>query len=264
MDLHLEDKVVVISGAAGKEGSIGATILNRLAEEGAIPAVIDRNDRGFGYVEKIQKKGIDAIFCQTDVTKPEQIKKAMDTIAEKYGRIDVVLNNVGVNDGVGLDASYEEFMDSLKLNMVSYFLIVKHALPLLKKSRGNILNIGSKVALTGQGRTSGYAASKGGVLGLTREWAVDLIPFGIRSNAIIIAESWTPSYDTWIKTLPHGEEKLNSIIKKIPFENRMTTTDEIANVCLFTISDRSSHTTGQFIFVDGGYVHLDRSLLTEE
>ncbi|EAR02292.1 SDR family oxidoreductase [Maribacter sp. HTCC2170] len=263
MDLGLKDKVVVISGAAGMKGSIGETILQNLVNEGAIPAVIDRNDRGFGYISEIQEKGVDAIFCKTDVTDPDQIKKALDTIAGKYGRIDAVINNVGVNDGVGLDASYEEFMNSLKLNMVSYFLIVKHALPFLKKSKGNILNIGSKVALTGQGRTSGYAASKGGVLGLTREWAVDLIKYGIRSNAIIIAESWTPAYDTWIKTLVDGEEKLKSIIKKIPLENRMTTTQEIANTCLFTISERSSHTTGQFITVDGGYVHLDRSLLTE-
>ena len=264
MDLNLKGKVVVISGAAGKEGSIGETILRRLAEEGAIPAVIDRNDRGFGYIKKIQQQGIDALFCQTDVTDPPQIENAINTIVQKYGRIDVVLNNVGVNDGVGLDGSYDAFMNSLKLNLVSYFLVVKHALPLLKKSNGNILNIGSKVALTGQGRTSGYAASKGGVLGLTREWAVDLVPYGIRSNAIIIAESWTPSYDTWIKTLPDGEEKLKSIVKNIPLENRMTTTDEIADICLFTISERSSHTTGQFIFVDGGYVHLDRSLLTEQ
>ncbi|WP_149303288.1 SDR family oxidoreductase [Pareuzebyella sediminis] len=264
MDLNLRGKVVVISGAAGKEGSIGETILQRLVGEGAIPALIDRNDRGHGYIKAIQQKGIDAIFCQTDVTNPKEIEHALTSISEKYGRIDVVLNNVGVNDGVGLDASYEEFMDSLKLNMVSYFLIVKHALPLLKKSKGNILNIGSKVALTGQGRTSGYAASKGGVLALTREWAVDLIPYGIRSNAIIIAESWTPSYDTWIKTIPDGAKKLQSIVKKIPLENRMTTPDEIANVCLFTISDRSSHTTGQYIFVDGGYVHLDRALLTED
>ncbi|HZJ19803.1 MAG TPA: SDR family oxidoreductase [Pricia sp.] len=263
MDLHLKNKVVVISGAAGKEGSIGETILQRLAEEGAIPAVIDRNERGLGYVEKIRKNGIDAIFCRTDVTRPDQVKNAVDTIAKKYGHIDVVLNNVGVNDGVGLGASYEEFMDSLKLNLVSYFLVVKHALPLLKKSKGNILNIGSKVALTGQGNTSGYAAAKGGVLGLTREWAVDLVKYGIRSNAIIIAESWTPSYDTWIKTLENGEEKLKSIVNKIPLDNRMTTTQEIADTCLFTISERSSHTTGQFIFVDGGYVHLDRALLTK-
>ncbi len=263
MDLGLKDKVVVISGAAGKEGSIGETILQNLVNEGAIPAVIDRNDRGFDYIEQIRKKGIDAIFCKTDVTNPEQIKKAVDTITEKYGKIDVVINNVGVNDGIGLDATYEEFMNSLKLNVVSYFLVVKHALPYLKKSKGNILNIGSKVALTGQGKTSGYAASKGAVLGLTREWAVDLIKYGIRSNAIIIAESWTPAYDTWIKTLEDGAEKLKSIVKKIPLENRMTTPQEIADVCLFTISERSSHTTGQFITVDGGYVHLDRSLLTE-
>jgi L-fucose dehydrogenase len=154
-------------------------------------------------------------------------------------------------------------MWSLKLNMVSYFLVVKHALPHLKSSKGNILNIGSKVGLTGQGGTSGYAASKGGVLGLTREWAVDLIKDGIRVNAIIIAESFTPAYAAWIKTLENGEEKLKSIINKIPLENRMTTPDEIAHTALFTISNKSSHTTGQFLFCDGGYVHLDRSLLTE-
>jgi len=263
MDLGLKDKIVVISGAAGMQGSIGETILQNLVNEGAIPAVIDRNDRGYGYIEKIKEKGIDAIFCKTDVTDPEQIKKAVETITKKYGRIDVVINNVGVNDGVGLEASYEEFMNSLKLNMVSYFLIVKYALPYLKNAKGNILNIGSKVALTGQGKTSGYAAAKGGVLGLTREWAVDLVTFGIRSNAIIIAESWTPAYDTWIKTLEDGKTKLEEIVKKIPLENRMTTTQEIADACLFTISERSSHTTGQFITVDGGYVHLDRSLLTQ-
>jgi L-fucose dehydrogenase len=143
--------------------------------------------------------------------------------------------DVGVNDGVGLDASYEDFMWSLKLNLVSYFLVVKHALPLLKESEGNILNIGSKVALTGQGGTSGYAASKGGILGLTREWAVDLIKYNIRSNAIIIAESWTPAYDAWIKTLENGEEKLKSIINKIPLENRMTTPAEIADQCLILL-----------------------------
>ena len=197
------------------------------------------------------------------MTDPDQIENAVNTIAKKYGRIDVVINNVGVNDGVGLNASYQDFMWSLKLNLVSYFLVVKHALPYLKYSKGNILNIGSKVGLTGQGGTSGYAASKGGVLGLTREWAVDLIKAGIRVNAIIIAESFTPAYAAWIKTLENGEEKIKSIINKIPLENRMTTTDEIAHTALFTISNKSSHTTGQFLFCDGGYVHLDRSLLTE-
>ncbi|SHJ85787.1 L-fucose dehydrogenase [Maribacter aquivivus] len=263
MDLKLKDKVVVVTGAAGLKGSIGETIVQHLAAEGAIPVIVCRNDRGFGYEKELQDKGIDALFVKTDLSDHVQIEKAVREIEEKYGEIHALINNVGVNDGAGLDASLDDFMYSLKLNMVSYFAMAKYCLPMLKKTRGNILNIGSKVALTGQGGTSGYAASKGGVFGLTREWAVDLIKFGIRSNAIVIAESWTPAYDAWIKTLDNGEEKLEAIVKKIPLENRMTMPAEIADQCLFTISEKSSHTTGQFITVDGGYVHLDRSLLTE-
>jgi len=263
MDLHLKNKVVVVTGAAGIKGSIGETIVQSLANEGAIPVIVCRNDRGYGYEKELKEKGIDALFVKTDLKNPLEIEAAAKIIGEKYGRIDALINNVGVNDGAGLDASIEDFMNSLQLNLVSFFAMTKYCLPYIKKSKGNILNIGSKVALTGQGRTSGYAASKGGVLGLTREWAVDLIKDSIRVNAIIIAESWTPAYDTWIQTLENGQEKLQSIVKKIPLENRMTTPQEIADTCLFAISDRSSHTTGQFITVDGGYVHLDRSLLTE-
>lgn len=263
MDLGLKDKIVVVTGAAGVSGSIGETIIQALANEGATPVIVDRNDRGHSYVAELQEREIDSIFVQTDLSKPEQIKAAAKTIGERYGRIDALINNIGVNDGAGLDASMEDFMYSLQLNLVSFFAMTKYCLPYIKKVKGNILNIGSKVGMTGQGRTSGYAAAKGGVLGLTREWAVDLIKEGIRSNAIIIAESWTPSYDTWIKTMENGEEKLKAITKKIPLGNRMTTPQEIADVCLFTISEKSSHTTGQFITVDGGYVHLDRALLTE-
>lgn len=264
MDLGLKNKIVVVTGAAGIKGSIGETIVQSLANEGAIPVIVCRNDRGYGYQKELQERGIDAIFVKTDLSDPAQIEKAAKTIGDKYGHIDVLINNVGVNDGAGLDASIDDFMYSLKLNLVSFFAMTKYCLPYIIKAKGNILNIGSKVALTGQGGTSGYAASKGGVLGLTREWAVDLIKHNVRSNAIIIAESWTPAYDNWIKTLDDGAEKLKSIVKKIPLENRMTTPQEIADSCLFTISEKSSHTTGQFIFVDGGYVHLDRSLLTDQ
>ena len=263
MDLNLKDKVVVVTGAAGIKGSIGETIVQHLAAEGAIPVIVCRNDRGYGYEKELKDKGIDALFVKTDLSDVSQIEAAAKVIEEKYGKIDALINNVGVNDGASLDSSIDDFMYSLKLNMISYFAMAKYCLPMLKKVKGNILNIGSKVALTGQGGTSGYAASKGGVFGLTREWAVDFVAHGMRCNAIVIAESWTPAYDNWIKTLENGEEKLASIVKKIPLENRMTTPAEIADQCLFTISDKSSHTTGQFITVDGGYVHLDRSLLTE-
>ncbi len=261
MDLELKDKIVVVTGAAGLKGSIGETLVQALANEGATPIIIDISPRGEVYANALRNRGIDSIFINTDLTDPKQIEKAANLIGEKYGRIDALINNIGVNDGVGLEASVEDFMKSIKLNLVSFFAATKYCLPYLKIAKGNILNIGSKVALTGQGNTSGYAAAKGGVLGLTREWAVDLIKYGIRSNAIIISESWTPSYNTWIQSLENGEKKLKSIIKKIPLENRMTTPQEIADVCLFTISKKSSHTTGQFITVDGGYVHLDRALL---
>ena len=254
MDLQLKDKIVIVTGAAGIKGSIGETIVQSLANEGAIPVIVCRNDRGYGYEKELQEKGIDALFVKTDVTETKQIEAAVKII---------VANNVGVNDGAGLDASIDDFMWSLKLNLISYFAMTKYCLPYIIKSKGNILNIGSKVALTGQGGTSGYAASKGGVLALTREWAVDLIKEGIRVNALIIAESWTPAYDNWIKTIENGEEKLKAIVNKIPLENRMTTPQEIADSCLFTISNKSSHTTGQYILIDGGYVNLDRSLLTE-
>ena len=263
MQTKLQGKVVVVSGGAGLEGSIGRVLVQRLADEGALPAIIDRSPRGADHAKALQDSGIDAHFAQADLTDPDQIADAVASIAGKFGRIDVLINNVGVNDGVGLDGSVEDFMKSVQLNLVSYWCLAKYCFPYLKESRGNVLNIGSKVALTGQGNTSAYAASKGGVLALTREWAVDFVRHGMRSNALIIAESYTPSYETWISGLENGDAKLRAINKQIPLGNRMTSPDEIANTALFLISDLSSHTTGQYVFVDGGYVHLDRALLPQ-
>lgn len=263
MDLNLKDKVVIVAGGAGEKGSISETILKALVEEGAIPAIIDVHNRGSSYAEVFNQNGIDAAFFKADLTKEIEVEQAVVAVIEKYKKIDVVVNVVGSNDGVGLDKSAEDFIESLKLNLVSYFLTVKYALPELKKSKGNIVNIGSKVALTGQGGTSAYAAAKGGVLAMTREWAIDLVNDGIRVNSIVIAECWTPSYASWLKTLDAGEKKRQSIIEKIPLGKRMTTPREIADTVLFTISEKSSHTTGQFLFVDGGYVHLDRAMLGE-
>ena len=117
MDLNLRGKVVLVTGGAGKKGSIGETIVRALAGEGALPAIVDRNARGFEYMEELQAQGVDALFAQADVTDPQQLKGAVEQVAHKYSRIDALVNNVGVNDGVGLDGTYEQFMLSLKLNL---------------------------------------------------------------------------------------------------------------------------------------------------
>jgi L-fucose dehydrogenase len=151
-------------------------------------------------------------------------------------------------------------MESIKRNLAHYYTMAQLVLPELKKNKGAIVNIGSKTSVTGQGGTSGYAAANGGRNALTREWAVELLPYGIRVNCVVVAECFTPLYDKWIHNFENPKEKLLSITEKIPLENRMTTTDEIANAVVFLLSDRSSHTTGQLIYIDGGYTHLDRAI----
>ncbi|GAO44548.1 SDR family oxidoreductase [Flavihumibacter petaseus] len=256
MDLQLKDKVILVTGGAK---GIGEGIVRVLAQEGAIPVIIGRDVKdNSNLVKQLEAKGQQAFQVAAELNDPANCEKAIKAVVGQFGRIDGLVNNAGKNDGVGLEhGSYTGFMESLHRNLVHYYLMAHFALPYLKKSKGHIVNISSKTAETGQGNTSAYAASNGGRNALTREWAVELLPYGIRVNCIIVAECWTPQYETWIQTLPDPAAKLASINARIPFENRMTTAEEIANTTAFLLSERSSHTTGQLIHVDGGYVHLD-------
>ena len=256
MNLNLKNKVIIVTGGAK---GIGEGIIKVLANEEAIPVIIGRN--GTNNQKTLDEIGGNGFQVVAELSNPEDCKRAIEKVIEKYGKIDGLVNNAGVNDGVGLEnGNYEAFVKSLHSNLIHYYLMAQYALPYLKISKGNIVNIGSKTAETGQGGTSAYAASNGGRNALTREWAVELLPYRIRVNAVIVAECYTPLYDKWLKTLPNPEETLAKITRKIPFENRMTTAEEIANMVTFLLSDKSSHTTGQLIYVDGGYVHLDRAI----
>lgn len=259
MDLQLKGKSIIVTGGAK---GIGLGIAKVLATEGAIPIIIGRSEAdNQAAVAAIESANGRAHFITAELTNPVDCERAVNEVLAIAGRIDGLVNNAGVNDGVGLEnGNYESFMASLHKNLVHYYLMAQFALPALKKSAGSIVNIGSKTAETGQGNTSAYAASNGGRNALTREWAVELLKYGIRVNAVIVAECFTPLYESWIKTFDHPEEQLKMIADKIPLGKRMTTAEEIANMVAFLLSKKSSHTTGQLIHVDGGYTHLDRAV----
>jgi L-fucose dehydrogenase len=259
MDLQLKDKVIIVTGGAK---GIGGAIVRACAAEGAIPVIVNRpGDAGKKLHAELSAGGAKAHLIETELMEPQNCEHVVKETIDRFGSIDCLVNNAGVNDGVGLEkSSPDDYVASLRRNLLHYFNMAHYALPHLKKTKGSIVNISSKTAVTGQGNTSGYASSKGAQLALTREWAVELLPYGIRVNAIVPAEVMTPLYQKWLKTFPNPEEKLKGITARIPLGKRMTLDDEIAWAVVFLLSPKSGHTTGQWLFVDGGYVHLDRAI----
>ncbi len=259
MDLQLKDKVYIVTG--GSKG-IGEAISRHIVAEGGKLVIATRSKEATEALAKelrMTEATVHTVIGDLqDVTACERV--IQETIAE-FGRIDGIVNNAGVNDGASLEKGPAAFRASINLNLFHYYDLVHYALPYLKESKGSIVNVSSKVALTGQGQTSGYAAAKGAQLALTREWAAALLPYSIRVNAILPAEVMTPLYRKWLdNSFEDPAAKEAEIVSNIPFEKRMTTADEIAAMCVFLLSSKSGHTTGQFMIVDGGYVHLDRSL----
>jgi NAD(P)-dependent dehydrogenase (short-subunit alcohol dehydrogenase family) len=258
MDLHLKDKVILVTGGAK---GIGAAIARICTQEAAVPVTVDRDENaGKQLQEQLGPSGKSGMIT-TDLSIPENCALAVEEAVRVFGRVDALVNNAGVNDKVGLEqGNPAQYVASLNRNLLHYYNMTHYALPYLKQSQGVIINIGSKTAVTGQGNTSGYASSKGAIMALTREWAAELLPYAIRVNTVIPAEVMTPLYRDWLNSFPNPETKLRTILEKIPLKNRMTTDEEIAAMVVFLISERSGHTTGQHIFVDGGYTHLDRAL----
>ena len=260
MDLGLKDKVIIVTGGGA---GIGAGITRACVDEGARVVVLGRRSENVReFMAEMAATGASCELIEAHLEDVTRCKGAIIEVEERFGSIYGLVNNAGVNDGVGLESgSVEKFVDSLQKNLIHYYALAHYALPALKRSQGSIVNISSKVAITGQGGTSGYAASKGAQLALTREWAAELLPYGIRVNAVLPAEVMTPLYRRWLDTLGNPEERLKEITDKIPLGRRMTLASEIAAATVFLLSPtQSGHTTGQHLIVDGGYVHLDRAL----
>lgn len=257
MDLGLEGKVVVVTGGGA---GIGAAISRALAEEGAVPVIFARRAPEAGFLEALQALQPKAGWVRAELSRDAECRAAVAEARARWGRIEALVNNAGRNDGVGLEAGPEAFRASLGQNLIHYYTLAHLLLDDLKAAKGAIVNISSKTAVTGQGATSAYVAAKAAQLGLTREWAAALAPHGVRVNAVIPAEVMTPMYAEWLTSFPDPEAQRKAIEARIPLGQRMTEAEEIAAAVVFALSPRSGHTTGQWLFVDGGYVHLDRAL----
>lgn len=257
MDLHLQQKTIIVTG--GGEG-IGGAISLQLAREGAVPVILGRSPLRGDFEAELRTLSPRAVFFQVELTDEAACADAVAQTIARCGAIDGLVNNAGVNDGTGLQAGRAAFVRSLEANLVHCYVMTHLCLEQLKARRGAIVNIASKTALTGQGGTSGYVASKAAQLGLTREWAAELAPWGVRVNAVLPAEVMTPLYRRWLDKRPDPEAALAQITARIPLGRRMTLASEIADTVCFLLSDRSSHTTGQWLHPDGGYTHLDRAL----
>lgn len=258
MDLQMQDKVYIVTGGGS---GIGGGISIALAREGAIPVIFGRSP-----ITEPVRKAVYALqpktgFMQLSLSNNDEgIKAAVEAVVKEFGRIDGLVNCAGANDGISLEAGPDAFRKSLENNLIHYYTLAHFCIGELKKTHGSILNVSSKTALTGQGGTSAYTAAKGAQLSLTREWAASYVADGIRVNCLIPAEVWTPLYERWINTFDDPKAKLETITRNIPLGKRMTTIEEMADMAVFLLSPRSSHTTGQWIIPDGGYTHLDRAL----
>lgn len=254
MDLGLKDRVVIVTGGGS---GIGAAVSVVLSEEGAIPVILTRRAPDAAWLATLPR----AEVVLADLSVDADCRRAVEEIRTRHSRIDGLVNNAGANDSVGIEAGPEAFRASLNQNLIHYYTLVHLLADDLRKARGAIVNVSSKTALTGQGGTSAYVAAKAAQLGLTREWAAAFLQDGVRVNAVIPAEVMTPLYANWLKTFDDPETRLAEITRNIPLGRRMTTPREIADTVVFLLSPRASHTTGQWLFPDGGYSHLDRSLM---
>ena len=255
MDLGLRDKIVLVTG--GAKGIGAATVKAFLAEDCKV-VIVDRDTEAGPVLAK--SSGSKARFVEADLTNLKACKKAIEQTVSLFGGLNVLVNNAGFNDGLGLETPPEDFMFSVQNNLLHVYAMTHYALPQIRKGPGCILNLGSKVSVTGQGQTSAYAAAKGAISALTREWAVALAPDKIRVNCVIRAECLTDQYEQFFLSQVEPEAAKKAISRLVPLAQRLTTPEEIAQTIIFLASDRSSHTTGQLIFVDGGYTHFDRAV----
>jgi NAD(P)-dependent dehydrogenase (short-subunit alcohol dehydrogenase family) len=249
--MKLKDKVCIITG--GSKG-IGLGCSKVFAKYGAVVIISARNPKdGDAAVNGITATGGNAEFVACDVTNDQQMKQLIDGTAAKHGRLDCIVNNAGWHPPAMSidDTSLEDFENLLRLNLTSTFLGCKYAVPHLRKTKGNIVNMSSAVALMGQARAASYVTTKAGQIGMTKALALDLIREGIRVNAVCPSSVLTPLMEQWAATEHDPAAALKAVEATQP-AGRMATIEEMGEVCAFLASDEASYITGQAIAAEAG------------
>ncbi len=252
--MRLKDKVAIITGSGSGIGKAAALIF---AREGAKVVVADINESSAKKtVEEIEAKGGEAIPVQVDVTDESQVKQMTQAAKEKFGKLDVLFNNAGMqNIGTVLEVAEEDWDKVFEVNVKSVLFCSKHAIPLMTENGGgSIINVGSVAGVVGVPKLAAYCAAKGAVIALTRNMALDLAAQKIRVNCIVPGTTLTPLIQELLKT-DDTEEKRQARLAKYPI-GRFGHPDEIAAAALFLASDEASFSTGSALHVDGGMTSM--------
>ena len=244
-------KVVIVTGGAS---GIGLACCKEFAGRGAAVAMVDRDARrGEENAAAIGKSGGRTEFFPADVSRPEEVKKLVEQIAARFGGVDVLVNNAGIQRyGTVTTLSEEEWDEVLNINLKSAFLMAKHSIPqMVKRGGGAIVITGSVQSVAAQRNSVHYVVSKHGLLGLTRCLALDYAAENIRANCVLPGAIDTPML-RWAASLDEHPERVLEACNRLHALGRMGKPEEVARVIVFLASERASFMTGSAVMVEGG------------
>jgi NAD(P)-dependent dehydrogenase (short-subunit alcohol dehydrogenase family) len=250
--MKLKNKVAIVTGAGS---GIGRTTARLFAAEGASVVVVDIEKKtGEETVDSIRKRGQDAVFVKTDVSKGSDVEAMVAQAIKKYGKLDILFNNAGIDIAKPIVETTEaEWDQTLNINLKGVFWGCKFSLPfMMGGGGGNIINTASILAHVASPNQAAYSASKGGIVALTRQIAYDYASYNVRANCISPGDIMTPMAKNFFDSCEDPEERMKFFTDRYPMK-RFGEPSEIARVALFLASDDSSFITGQVIKVEGGF-----------
>ncbi|CAD2071369.1 3-oxoacyl-ACP reductase [Jeotgalicoccus coquinae] len=249
--MKLKDKAVIITGGAG---GIGSGMAKAMAKEGAKVAIVDLNEeQGNAVLSELQEISPDSMFIKADLTEREKLHEIVDTVVEKYGKLDVLVNNAHASRQVNFEDTTQADMDfSFNTGFYPTFYLMQSAFPHLKESKGSVINFASGAGLEGQKTQTAYAAAKEAIRAISKVAANEWGEYGINVN-IISPIAMTPGVEAWSKEHP---ETFEAIVSKVPMKRWGDPEKDIGPIAVFLASEDSNYMTGQTLMADGGSIQI--------